>query len=178
MRIHWAFLTACVLSLGSLSNSVAQPALGPHTLTRPADIAFWPTLGSTMRTDGTPAATPRQLRHVQMESSAYRRLVETLRLSDGDTFAVLFYGVEHDTTHTPSLYYAQREQALAMEVIDRAHPDGRRFYVFTRDQTNASPLPPGNECAVCHAARGTFDGTFAHMYPTLAPLNLPAQGSR
>lgn len=178
MQFHWAFLAACVLSVSALSNSAAQPATDAHTLTRPTDIAYWPTLGSTMRTDGTPAAMPRQLRQVQMEASAYRRLVETLRLSDGDTFAVLFYGVQHDTTHTPSLYFAQREQALAMEVIDRAHPDGRRFYVFSAGQSSATPLPPGNECAVCHAARGSFDGTFAHLYPTLAPLNLPAQGSR
>ncbi|GAM98441.1 hypothetical protein U91I_02074 [alpha proteobacterium U9-1i] len=175
MQRNVGFLAgACALLFAlafSASPGDAQPA-ADQTLSRPADLALWPSLGTTVRTDPTNPTLPRQMRHVQMAPSAYENLVRTLQLADGATFAVTFYGVEHDTTHTPSLYFAQREQALALEVIDRAHPDGRRFYVLPAGQPSAAPLPPGNECAVCHAERGSFDGTFAHMYPTLRPLNL------
>lgn len=147
----------------------SQRRADPHEAIRPADVVTWPTLGTTVRMDPATGSTPRQFRHVQIAPADFEAFVRTRAFRDGTTFAVSFYGATLDASHTPNLYHAGREQAFAMEIIDRAHPDGRRFYVFAAGATHAAPLPPGNECAVCHAAQGSFHGTFAHMYPAMAP---------
>jgi hypothetical protein len=49
-------------------------------------------------------------------------------------------------------------------------PDGRVFYLFDRDSTEGSPLPPGNACVRCHKDHGAYDGTFAQFYPAIRPL--------
>lgn len=162
----------------ALTFLFGAPALSQQDATqleavRPADVVTWPTLGMTVRLDAA-GQTPRQMRHVQMAPDDFAAFVRTHVYPDGATFAVTFNGVALDRSHTPNLYHATGEHAFALEIIDRAHPDGRRFYVFQPGQTRAAPFPPGNECAVCHAAEGSFDGTFAHMYPALTP-HLPAQ---
>lgn len=144
-------------------------------VSRPGDVEAWPTVGTTVRLDRTDHATPWQMRQVLMAPRDYESFVSTREYADGTTFAVLFYPVVLDAAHTPPLYHAQAEIAFVMEIIDRSHADGRRFYTFAPGATRAAPLPPGNDCAVCHNARGSFDGTFAHMYPALARLtNEPA----
>lgn len=158
--------------LGFLALLVAvlpQAALSQHhgpELERPADLEVWPTVGATVRLDREQA--PQQMRQVLIAPDDYAHFRRTGAFKDGTTFAVIFYPVALDSSHQPPLYYARSEQALAMEVIDRTHPDGRRFYTFAPGSTRAAPLPAGNACAACHNAQGSVDGTFAHLYPGLA----------
>jgi hypothetical protein len=162
-------------SLGFLALLLAALVLPPAALSqnhgpeleRPADVAAWPTVGVTMRLDREHGQTPTQMRQVLMAPQDYAHFQRTGAFADGATFAVAFYPVALDASHQPPLYFAQAEQAFVMEVIDRTHPDGRRFYTFAPGATRARPLPAGNECAVCHAAQGSADGTFAHLYPAL-----------
>ncbi|MGQ0534340.1 MAG: cytochrome P460 family protein [Caulobacteraceae bacterium] len=167
VRIVASFaMASVVLALPQAARS--EQGVDSREIARPADVEAWPTVGTTLRLDRTDHATPWQMRQVFMAPGDYARFLETREFSDGTTFAVLFYPVARDDSHSPPLYYAQREQAFVMEVIDRGHPDGRRFYTFTPGAERAVPLPAGNECAVCHNARGSFGGTFARMYPALA----------
>jgi hypothetical protein len=162
----------CVLAAGSAYGLPQEAQMAPQAgvgadLARP-DVATWPTVGVTMRMHRDNAALPWQMRQVQVEPGAYQRLIETLALQDGAVLTAQFYDVARDDTHTPPFYAATNDVGLAVEVIDRAHPDGRRFYVFAPGAATARALPAGNECAVCHAARGGFDGTFAQHYPLMA----------
>jgi hypothetical protein len=156
-------------------------------LARPADIDTWPNIGATIRMSASPhmsataapaasASTPGQLRQVQMAPDAYAAFLRTREFPDGAAFAATIYLLEHDGSFTPEIYGPSREAAFVMEVIDRGHPDGRRFYAFARGAPSAAALPPGNECAVCHKAQGTLDGTFAQFYPALSRgAEAPAQ---
>lgn len=160
-----AFLALLVAVL-ILSPAALSQNHGPE-LERPANVEAWPTVGVTVRLDREHGQTPSQMRQVLMAPEDYAHFRQTGAFADGATFAVLFYPAALDASHQPPLYFAQAEQAFVMEVIDRAHPDGRRFYAFEPGSTHATPLPAGNECAVCHAAQGSVDGTFAHLYPAL-----------
>lgn len=174
--VHAVAAAACAIAVLGCAYGLPQMAASPATpvasagpeLARPADIDTWPTVGTTMRMDRTDHSVPWQMRQVQIEPSAYERLVRTLAYPDGTAFAATFYPVELDTSHTPPLYHATGEIGFAMEIIDRGHPDGRRFYNFAPGAATAAALPAGNACAVCHNERGSFDGTFAHLYPTIA----------
>jgi hypothetical protein len=161
-----------ILALLTAALVLPQTALsqnnGPE-LERPAEVEAWPTVGTTVRLDREHGQTPWQMRQVLMAPADYAHFRRTGAYADGTTFAVLFYPVALDTSHEPPLYHAQPEQAFVMEVIDRSHPDGRRFYAFAPGATRATPLAAGNECAVCHNVQGTREGTFAHLYPALAP---------
>lgn len=139
---------------------------GPE-LERPPNLEAWPTMGVTVRLDREHGQTPSQMRQVLMAPENYAYFQRAGAFAEGTTFAVIFSSVAFDGSHQPPLYFADAEQALAMEVIDRDHPDGRRFYVFAPGASRASPLAAGNECAVCHAAQGSVDGTFAHLYPAM-----------
>jgi hypothetical protein len=57
---------------------------------------------------------------------------------------------------------------FALEVLDKSHPDGRRFYTYAPGAKTAEALPVGNTCAMCHNARGSLQGTFADDYPLTA----------
>ena len=159
---------AGLLCAGGAASQTASPAADSQQMTRPADVDTWPTIGSTMRMDEHNPALPGQMRQVLMEPGAYTAFARTGSFADGATFGVLFYSVKLDTSHTPPFYHADREVAFAMEVIDRGHPDGRRFYLFANGATRAAPLPAGNACASCHNSRGGFDGTFAQYYPLIS----------
>jgi hypothetical protein len=160
------FLALLVVAL-ALPQAALSQNHGPD-LERPADVEAWPTVGTTVRLDSQHGQTPSQMRQVLMAPADYAHFRRSGAYLDGTTFAVLFYPVALDNAHQPPLYHAQAEQAFAMEVIDRGHPDGRRFYMFAPGATRASPLAAGNECAICHNAQGSVDGTFAHLYPALA----------
>ena len=164
-----ALMLSCAYGVASTASSRERAGGEPaQTLTRPVDLDTWPTVGVTMRMTEADPNLPAQMRQVQMAPDDYAHFVEALAYPDGAAFAVTIYGVRRDATHTPQFFQAEREVAFAMEVIDRSHPDGRRFYVFDAGQDSASALPPGNECSSCHTARGSFDGTFAHAYPAMA----------
>lgn len=162
-------LVAVGLALALARDAYSQTDVAATAeLARPADVERWVTVGVTVRLDRQEHARPWQMRQVLMAPGAYEEVVRTRRYADGTAFAVNFYTLAHDTSQTPPLYHAAEEEAFAVEVIDRAHPDGRRFYTFAPGEMRAAPLPAGNACAACHNAQGSFDGTFAHMYPALA----------
>ncbi len=152
----------------SVSGTIAASPEAGAELERPSDVDAWPAVGVTMRMNKEDPSLPWQLRHVRMEPGAYASFVEQLKYADGTIFAVSFHPVNLDTTETPPLYHGLKEAGFAMEVIDRSHPDGRRFYVFEPGASRAAALPAGNECAACHNGRGSFDGTFASRYPEIA----------
>jgi hypothetical protein len=163
---RYRLLGFLALLLAALPQAALSQNHGPE-IDRPADVGAWPTVGATVRLDREHGQTPWQMRQVLMAPADYAHFRRTRAFEDGTTFAVLFYPVALDSSHQPPLYYAQGEQAFVMEVIDRGHPDGRRFYTFAAGAMRAAPLAAGNECAVCHNAQGRFDGTFAHLYPAL-----------
>jgi hypothetical protein len=119
-----------------------------------------------MRRDNPNA--PDEMRHVQIEPSAYAKLLENARFPDGAQLAVTFYALKSDASATPLLYAPDSERFFGLEVLDRSHPDGRRFYAFAPGATTAAALPPGNACAVCHNEKGSFQGVFAHHYPAIS----------
>jgi hypothetical protein len=168
LDMKYALFFAALVGVFGLVG-VAHGQRDAQSLARP-DITMWPTLGTTVRVDPANPTIPAQMRQIQIEPEAYHRLLETRAYPDGTMLAARFHSVQLDTSHQPPLYHASQDLMLAVEVIDRSHPDGRRFYMFADDAVNSTALPPGNQCAVCHAAQGSFDGTFAHLYPATAHL--------
>lgn len=167
-----ALLSASVASALSLAwwtdGRSAEPARAEEA--RPQDLHNWTFLGSTVHVQADGSGRPRELRSVQLEPSAYAELVKSGAFPDGAKLAVTFYPLREDPSDTPPLFMAEKETFFGLEVMDRSHPDGRRFYVFRPGQAVAAALPAGNACAQCHAARGSFEGTFAHAYPAMAPI--------
>jgi hypothetical protein len=168
-----AFAATLVVALLAAAGGAAgtDPAQAP--VKRPADLAGWVTVGTTLRMAPTDATAPNQFRHVQLEPRAYRALVKSGALPDGATFAVTFYSTRREAGETPTLYAPDKEFFFGLEVLDAKHPDGRRFYTFAPGATTATPLPAGNACAVCHNAKGSLQGTFAHDYPLMARFAKP-----
>ncbi|MEQ1808431.1 MAG: cytochrome P460 family protein [Terricaulis sp.] len=176
-------VVGCAVSVAHIAASELDVGDGGE-LARPANISAWPNVGATIRmgapnsagmgaASSTPAgspnaAIPSQLRQVQMAPDAYESFVRTHEYPDGAAFAATIYLLRHDSAFTPEIYEPEQEAAFVMEVIDRNHPDGRRFYSFAPGATSAAALPPGNACAVCHNARGSFNGTFAQFYPAIS----------
>jgi hypothetical protein len=152
----------------------AQPdAKAP--LARPADVETWVTLGTTIRATAADPATPNQFRHIQIGPGAWRALKASGRLPDGAVLAATFYSARREA-ETPTLYAGDKEVFFSLEVLDKAHPDGRRFYNFPPGATSATALPPGNACAACHNAKGALQGTFAQDYPLAAKFAPPHPG--
>ena len=167
--MRFPLATIFIGALACLSFSAGELRAQDNALERP-DITMWPTLGTTVRAQAGDGVTPWQMRHVQMEPGAYVELMRSGRYPEGAMLSADFHGVERDTAHTPPLYRAGEPAGTALEVIDRSHPDGRRFYLFAPGARSATALPAGNACAVCHSAQGSFDGTFAHLYPATSHL--------
>ena len=158
----------CAYGQTDMSTMSAPQSGDGVEATRPTDVDIWPTVGTTVRMDHDHGTVPWQMRQVQVEPGAYRELVRTGAYPDGAVLAATFYSVTLDNTSTPPLYAADKAVGFVTEVIDRKHPDGRRFYVFAPGAATAKPLPAGNSCAACHNAQGSLDGTFAQHYPTIA----------
>jgi hypothetical protein len=170
-RTHRGLRFATAIAGAAIAGSLLAAA--PAELPRP-DVTTWITLGVTVRTNPADQTTPQQLRQVQLEPYAFRKLMATGLYPDGARLAATFFGVELDKAHTPALYAAKERQLLALEIVDRSVPDGRVFYLFRGTEQTARALPQGNDCAQCHNAKGTFDGTFAELYPLIAKLAKPA----
>ena len=133
------------LLLGALvvAAPMAAGAADPSA-PRPADLDRWVTLGTTLRADA--AGKPNHFRHVQLEPRAYAALLRDGALPDGAVLAVTFYAADHDP-QTADLYAQGKETFFGLEVMDKAHADGRRFYTFTPGAPSAQALPAGNACA-------------------------------
>lgn len=157
MRLRAVVPAVTVLALAAPIRAADPGAKRP-------DVDRWISVGTTLR--ATAADKPNQFRHVQLEPGAYAALLKDGVLPDGATYAVTFYAAGHDAAEA-DLYAQGKEVFFGIEVLDKAHPDGRRFYNFVGVATTAQPLPPGNACAACHNAKGALQGTFAQHYPVI-----------
>jgi hypothetical protein len=177
-------LTVCVAATGLLARSSAPndqagtSSAGPNhdEVSRPADLYAWPTLGTTLRMRLDGSNVPDEMRHVQVEPKAFDRFRSEGEFPDGTTFAVTFYALEQDGKHSPktdgepALYAQGRQRFFGLEVLDRRHADGRRFYSFPPDAYKARALPAGNACAACHRSEATVQGVFAQYYPAMRKI--------
>jgi Cytochrome P460 len=160
-----AMLVLLVVTAGACSSGPEITGKGDAAITRP-DVSSWVSIGATLRVTEADPALPNQFRHVQLEPSAYKALLAAGAYPDGARLAVTFYSAHH-VAEMPTLYAEDKEVFFGIEVIDKGHPDGRRFYNFTDGAISATPLPAGNACAVCHNAKGGLQGTFAQHYPVI-----------
>jgi hypothetical protein len=171
-----AALSSCAAGLAIQANGKPDAA---GALARPAGVDKWITVGTTMRMKGDDPAIPDQFRHIQLEPGAYKALLDGGAYPDGAVLAATFYSARHDEDAS-NLYTQDKQVFFGLEVIDKSHPDGRRFYSFTEGAATAPPLPAGNACAVCHNAKGGLQGTFTQHYPVIARFakGPPAAASR
>jgi hypothetical protein len=168
MTIAGMILAAAVAPLSLLALGVAQAAPEAPAMSRPADLAGWTTLGATLRMSAAAPSVPEQFRQVQLKPADYQAFLRDRAYPDGAAFGVTFHKARRDESETPTLYAPDKEFLFALEVLDKRHPDGRRFYTFAPGATAAQPLPPGNACAACHNAKGDLQGTFSRDYPLTA----------
>lgn len=164
-----AVITLLCVGLGS-----AQTSVNATELVRPTDLELWPSVGTTvrMRVDGMteelPPGSPAQVRVVRMAPDDYAAFLRTGEYRDGTVLTASLYVLTTSETTAADVFGTSREVALVAEVIDRSHPDERRFYVFAPGADLATAMPPGNDCAECHRENGHFDGTFSRFYPAIA----------
>lgn len=158
------------------SLQVAQFASDGKKLQKPADLASWIFLGTSLGMGYNPgsfnAAHPGQFQVVLMEPSAYRYFVEHRTYAPGSMMLLSFYDSDQQQRSINQNGFTQAELTnYEIHVIDPAKPDkGHAFYVFDPKDTQGTLVPPGNACVRCHVDHGAFDGTFAQFYPTLRPL--------
>src|SRR5436190_1868070 len=116
MMKHLDYLWLPLLAIGA----IALPAwAGADSERRPADGDRWIFLGSTLHVKPKEPAEPQQLRSVQIDPAAYRKLVKTGAFPDGTRFAVTFYSLKTDASDggTP-LYAGDKETFFGLEVLD------------------------------------------------------------
>jgi hypothetical protein len=148
----------------------------------PGGIDRWIALGSGVGGNYSETAfdpqNPGPITVVQMEPSAYDYFQRTGRYADGTLLLLSFYRPQ--AKPDPALQgfvqgdLAQRE----IHVIDRGRfaAEGRAFFVFPPEATQAAAMPVGSVCVECHTAHGAFDGTFAQFYPPIR-ASMPAAAS-
>jgi len=157
----------------------AQDALGvarysdAGALQRPADLATWihmgSSLGSDYRKEPFDPAEPGVIGVVQMEPAAYRHFLENGSYADGSMFLLSFYAAEQNSDPQLQGFVQGELRAQEIHVIDEARfADGRAFFMFQEPaQTESAALAPGNECVQCHEAEGDYNGTFVQFYPAI-----------
>jgi hypothetical protein len=168
MKLAGAILAAAIAPLSVLAFGAAQAAPDPKAMSRPADLAGWTTLGTTLRMSQASPAVPEQFRQVQLKPADHQAFLRDRAYPDGATFGVTFYKARRDENEAPTLYAPDTEFLFALEVLDKRHPDGRRFYTFAPGVMTAAALPAGNACAACHNAKGDRQGVFSRDYPLTA----------
>lgn len=145
-------------------------------LQRPADLATWvhmgSSLGSDYREEPFDPARPGVIGVVQMEPAAYRYFLENGRYADGSMFLLSFYAAEINSDPQLQGFVQGDLQAQEIHVIDaQRFDDGRAFFMYQDPAQMASAaLPAGNDCVQCHEAEGDYNGTFMQFYPTLRAL--------
>lgn len=145
-------------------------------LQRPADLATWvhmgSSLGSDYREEPFDPASPGVIGVVQMEPAAYRYFLENGRYADGSMFLLSFYKAEQNSDPQLQGFVQGDLQAQEIHVIDgKRFEDGRAFFMFQDpQQTSSTALPAGNDCVQCHEAEGDYNGTFMQFYPALRAL--------
>ena len=176
-------VAAAAIAPGFANEAPAAPkALSVAQLTsdgkllKPADLANWVFLGTSLGMGYNPgsfnAARPGQFQVVLMEPNAYEQFIATRRYAPGTMLMLAFYDADTQKRSINQNGFTQSELTnYEIHLIDPGKaPDGRVFYMFNRDSTEGSPLPPGNGCVQCHNEHGAYDGTFAQFYPTIRPL--------
>lgn len=141
-------------------------------LRRPADLDQWIFLGASLGMGYNAAAfdpkSPGQFQVVLMEPQAYREFVATGAYPDGAMFLLSFYDSEQKVSINRSGFVQRELNSFEIHLIDKQRPgEGHYFYPFGATDRQASVLPPGNACIVCHLKNGAFSGTFAQFYPTI-----------
>jgi len=141
----------------------------------PAGTDQWITLGAGIGSDYSSDFDPGNAGPItvaQMEPNAYEYFEERGEYADGTLLLLSFYATQEKPE--PQLNGFVQGALLSREIhlIDkRNYEDGRAFFVFPGDSTDAvQALPPGNECVRCHEEHGGFDGTFAQFYPVIRGL--------
>jgi cytochrome c553 len=145
-------------------------------LQRPADLATWvhmgSSLGSDYRSEPFDPAMPGVIGVVQMEPAAYRYFLDNGRYADGSMFLLSFYAAEVNSDPQLQGFVQGDLRAQEIHVIDaQRFDDGRAFFMFQDStQTASTALEAGNECVQCHEAEGAYNGTFMQFYPALRSL--------
>jgi len=179
---HFCRPALCLALVLPCPGLLAQDELGiarysvEGALQRPADLASWvhmgSSLGSDYRSDPFDPARPGVIGVVQMEPAAYRYFVENGHYADGSMFLLSFYSAETNSNPRLQGFVQGNLQAQEIHVIDaQRFADGRAFFMF-RDSTQAesTALPAGNDCVQCHESEGDYNGTFMQFYPALRSL--------
>jgi hypothetical protein len=108
-----------------------------------------------------------------MEPSAYRYFIENGRYANGTMFLLSFFAAEQNTEPRLRGFVQGALRGREIHLIDHErYADGRAFFLFPGDVSDAAMVPAGNECVVCHSAHGAFDGTFTQFYPPTRGLSL------
>jgi hypothetical protein len=143
----------------------------------PTDAATWVVLGTSLGSDYAEGAfdpsNPGVIGVVQIEPSAYRRVLETGAYPDGTMLLLTFYRAEAQSEPQLQGFVQGAVRAREIHVIDRQRfpAEGRAFFVYPGTETKvAAATPVGSECVRCHTEHGRFDATFVQFYPPFRHL--------
>lgn len=179
-----AFVLLPLLALSqSSTDSVARASLGVAEFTASGQLRFpenadqWIAMGASVGTDYSEepldSANPPPIGVVQMEPSAYRYFVENGRYANGTMFLLSFFAPEQNTEPKLRGFVQGALRGREIHLIDRErYADTHAFFLFPGDVSEATMVPAGNECIVCHSEHGAFDGTFTQFYPPTRGLSL------
>lgn len=148
----------------------------------PADADTWVVLGTSLGSDYAEGAfdprNPGTIGVVQIEPSAYRRVLETGAYPDGTMLLLTFYNAEAQSEPQLQGFVQGPVRAREIHVIDtqRFPTEGRAFFVYPgTDVNSAAATPVGSECVRCHSEHGRLNATFAQFYPPFRQLLAPRE---
>ena len=158
----------------------------PGQLLRPTDLDRWVFMGASVGLGYNQAQfdpkQPGMFQVVSMEPNAYAHFQAHGSYADGTMFLLSFYATQRNETGAESGLSQGDLDSFEIHVIDKhLYQDGRAFYPFSKDDLQASALPPNNPCVQCHIQRGVFNGTFAQFYPIMReqiPEHLRLEGDQ
>jgi len=141
-------------------------------LLRPPDLDRWVFMGASVGLGYNQAEfdpkQPGMFQVVAMEPAAYAHFQAHGDYADGTMFLLSFYATQRNETSDTSGMSQGDLESFEIHLIDKdGFQDGRAFYPFAKDDTEASALPPNNACVQCHVQRGVFGGTFVQFYPVM-----------
>ncbi|MBI1731700.1 MAG: cytochrome P460 family protein [Gammaproteobacteria bacterium] len=140
-------------------------------LLRPQDPDRWVFMGASVglgyNAGEFDPERPGMFQVVSMEPSAYAYFQEHGAYADGTMFLLSFYATQRNEGEESGLTQGDLD-SFEIHLIDKGlFEDGRAFYPFAKDDSEAPALPPGNPCVQCHLRQGVFDGTFVQFYPVM-----------
>jgi hypothetical protein len=150
-------------------------------LTFPADVDRWVVLGTSLGADYAQGSfdpkNPGTIGVVQIEPTAYRRVLDTGAYPDGTMLLLTFYLAEAQSEPQLRGFVQGAMTGREIHVIDKRRfpEDGRAFFLFDPQRNPTAPLPVGNECVQCHSEHGRLNATFAQFYPPFRHLVTPRE---